>query len=165
MPGIAGPPIVPPLPMPDAGEDAPSRKYPRPRYDARDRWSWLAGALFGLLAVVLKLQLWRPVNPPAFFAGLAALVVATLLWHWLVPRPRAVTVGRGALVGAAIGLLVPPAAWLLFALDLLLGHPELLKALSWTFAIATLATVAAVSALSGALAGAILAALGRASTR
>ncbi len=80
-PGIAGPPTIPPLAPLDTEASGPSRRRPRPRYDARCRWSWLAGAVFGVAAVIVKLLLWHVANPAAFLAGLGAFVTATALWR------------------------------------------------------------------------------------
>jgi hypothetical protein len=136
-------------------------RRPRPGLDRRARWAWLAAAAFAALALALKLLLWRAHYPSAFFGALAAWLVAAALWGWLMPGRAAVTRPRGALVGGLVGLLAPPAAWVLFALYLLLTGSEPLKTLTWIFAFAsaTLAPVWAVAVPLAALLGAVLGAI------
>lgn len=161
--GRSGPPVMPPV-LPIETDEETARKHPRARLDARDYWSWIAGAVFGVAAVAAIHRLWYLAYPLALWADLSTFVIAAVLWRWLMPPPPAATFTRGTLTGALIGLLMPPLTWLLFAVYLFVSDP---KALGPTFALAraTLAPVAAISTLLGALLGAALGAIETASAR
>jgi hypothetical protein len=157
--GRSGPPVMPVLPpIKDKDEFGRPLRRPRPGLDSHTHWAWLAAAAFATLALALKLLLWRGYNPSALFSALAALLIAAPLWGWAMSGRAAVTSTRGALLGSLVGLLVPLAAWGLFALYLLLVDSESLKAISWIFAFAaaTLAPEWAVAVPSAALLGAVL---------
>ncbi len=157
MPGIAGPPTVPPLP-PLTTDDTRRRRSKRPGFDARDRWSWLAGAVFGIAAFAF-VQQGHMGFAVAFWTGLSAFVTAAVLWHWLMPR-QAGTVARCAVIGAVIGLLVPPLNWVLIGLNLLLiARYPLGQVLA--LEMPTLVPMVGTSVLIGALLGAALSALER----
>jgi hypothetical protein len=139
-------------------EKDPQKKQQSSSYGFRNRWSWIAGALFAGLAILLKLLLLPRFEPSALFAGLAAFVSAAALWKWLLPRRDAASAVRGALVGGATGLLAPPLMWVLYGIYLLFSAAESIEALGWTLAYAywMVVQVSAFTLLLGALVGAVL---------
>jgi hypothetical protein len=133
-------------------------RRPRSGLTPHARWAWLAAAAFAVLALALKLLLWRIHAPSAVFGALAAFILAAALWRWLMSAQAAVTSSRGAFVGALVGLLAPPVAWAFFALYLLLTGSGLADTLTWILASApvSLAPAWAVVVPSAALLGVVL---------
>jgi hypothetical protein len=145
-------------PVKETDEFGRPLRRPRPGLTPQARWAWLAAAAFAVLALALKLLLWRIHAPSALFGAVAAFLITAVLWAWLMLAQAGVTSSRGAFVGALVGLLTPPVAWTLFALYLLLTGSGLANTLTWILASApaTLAPAWAVAVPLAALLGVVL---------
>lgn len=81
----------------------------------------LAGVCFGLGGAACGIDVSAGATGEGYqsfavFAGASGLLVGTLAWWYLVARRPRATWGRGALVGALVGVVAHPVCWYLFTL-------------------------------------------------
>lgn len=123
-------------------------------------WIWIAGALFALIAGLIKALLypWPEYNPPAIYPMVTAFAIAVTLWSRIVMRRGTVTVLSGVFVGAVVGLATPPVMWLVYGAFLSMTDPTVVGAFSWSviYALLMVTRVSWLTALPGAVVGGML---------
>lgn len=100
------------------------------RFNRSDVWYSLlligiAAALASFVAAILAIRLmyfggewqsWWAMLPPDYkpfplFAGVTSAVLGPTLWWWIIIKPGRLSVRRGILVGALVGIVAHPVVW------------------------------------------------------
>lgn len=125
----------------------------------RSKWIIISSLVFGVFAGLIKVAFfpYPEYNPPAIYPAFIAFLI-TAFWWGLIIRSERITMLRGGIVGALVGLLTPVLMWPFFLLFLALSENRFPEIFLWSliYMIISLYKVGWLTTILGIVLGVVL---------